>query len=111
MRTNLYLPGSLARQAAVRSSILDRDSDAPSRRQLRLEIPPSTALGLALCATALTLAIDCSPPAATLSGPAAVYAKATANFAKGQTDSDDKAVESLESLTNGDSSNDYTNRA
>jgi hypothetical protein len=66
---------------------------------------------LALAFAAVGVMIGCSsgPPAPT--GPAAVYQKAIQNFAKGQTDSYDKALDSLETLTHADTANDYTTRA
>lgn len=64
-----------------------------------------------LALLALVLMVGCSSQSTAPTGPAAVYAKATQNFAKGQTESYDKALDSLRTLANADPANDYTTRA
>jgi hypothetical protein len=66
---------------------------------------------LALAFAVLAWMVRCSPPAATPTGPAGVYEKAKQQFAKGQTDNYEKALDSLESLTNADQPSDYAPRA
>ena len=71
----------------------------------------STVCELALAITAVLWMTGCSSPSATLSGPAGVYERAKQSFAKGHTDSYDKALDSLESLTNAEQPSDYAVRA
>jgi hypothetical protein len=81
------------------------------RDSIKRSIHSPAVYRLALALAALFVAIRCSTPAAAPAGPAGVYERAKQSFAKGQTESYDKALDSLDTLTNADPPNDYTVRA
>ncbi|HUI42137.1 MAG TPA: hypothetical protein VL523_09220 [Terriglobia bacterium] len=71
----------------------------------------SSAFPLALAGLTVAILASCSPPAQTPTGPAAEFAAARDNFAKGQNASYDKALDALEALGDANPPNAYTDRA
>jgi hypothetical protein len=104
MEIRLHSIESFRTEIALPTAPVCSTSAAPDRR-----LP--TICGLVLAVAAVSMMTRCSTPAAAPSGPGGVYDRAKQNFAKGQTESFDKALDSLEALTNADQPSDYAPRA
>jgi hypothetical protein len=99
---------------------------APSRRSARAGAAPEngpihlnrvtsrnrhSGVRLVCTAVALALMVACSSSTPKVSGPGASYESAKEFFARGHSANYDHALDTLETLSNADPPNDYTNRA